>query len=107
MTLLVLWKRLLVIRQVRIALKAASDLLVRVWVRIYGLKTTISNSNCSNNYGFYQRVEIFIPCQITNIICDIKPRVYGDGLNFRDWICTKEHSFAAWAILSKGKLGEM
>ncbi|MGC2377314.1 MAG: GDP-mannose 4,6-dehydratase, partial [Mycobacterium sp.] len=32
--------------------KAASDLLVRGWVRSYGVRATISN--CSNNYGPYQ-----------------------------------------------------
>lgn len=84
--------------------KAASDLLVRAWTRTYGLKTTISN--CSNNYGPYQYVEKFIPRQITNIICDIKPKLYGDGLNVRDWIHTEDHSSAVWTILTKGKVGE-
>lgn len=84
--------------------KAASDLLVRAWTRTYGLKTTISN--CSNNYGPYQHVEKFIPRQITNIICGIKPKLYGDGLNVRDWIHTEDHSSAVWTILVKGKLGE-
>lgn len=84
--------------------KAASDLLVRAWARTYGLKTTISN--CSNNYGPYQHVEKFIPRQITNIICGIKPKLYGDGLNVRDWIHTEDHSSAVWTILTKGKLGE-
>lgn len=84
--------------------KAASDLLVRAWTRTYGLKSTISN--CSNNYGPYQHVEKFIPRQITNIICGIKPKLYGDGLNVRDWIHTGDHSSAVWTILTKGKLGE-
>ena len=84
--------------------KAASDLLVRAWTRTYGLKSTISN--CSNNYGPYQHVEKFIPRQITNIISGIKPKLYGDGLNVRDWIHTEDHSSAVWAILTKGKIGE-
>lgn len=84
--------------------KAASDLLVRAWTRTYGLKTTISN--CSNNYGPYQHVEKFIPKQITNIICGIRPTIYGDGLNVRDWIYVEDHSSAVWTILTKGKLGE-
>lgn len=84
--------------------KAASDLLVRAWTRTYGLKTTISN--CSNNYGPYQHIEKFIPRQITNIICGIKPKLYGDGLNVRDWIHTEDHSSAVWTILTKGRLGE-
>src|SRR5690606_17176099 len=43
--------------------KAASDLLVRAWVRSFGVRATISN--CSNNYGPFQHVEKFIPRQIT------------------------------------------
>lgn len=84
--------------------KAASDLLVRAWTRTYGLRTTISN--CSNNYGPYQHIEKFIPRQITNILCGIKPKLYGDGLNVRDWIHTEDHSSAVWTILTKGKMGE-
>lgn len=84
--------------------KASSDLLVRAWHRTYGLRTTISN--CSNNYGPYQHVEKFIPRQITNIICGIRPKLYGDGLNVRDWIHTEDHSRAVWDILTKGRSGE-
>ncbi|WP_416174292.1 MAG: dTDP-glucose 4,6-dehydratase [Bifidobacterium crudilactis] len=84
--------------------KASSDLLVRAWTRTYGLKTTISN--CSNNYGPYQHVEKFIPRQITNILSGIRPKLYGDGLNVRDWIHTDDHSSAVWTILTKGRVGE-
>ncbi len=84
--------------------KAASDMLVRAWTRTYGLRTTISN--CSNNYGPYQHVEKFIPRQITNILCGQRPKLYGDGLNVRDWIHTEDHSSAVWTILTRGSLGE-
>ncbi|MGI6590335.1 MAG: dTDP-glucose 4,6-dehydratase [Eggerthellaceae bacterium] len=84
--------------------KAASDLLVRAWTRTYGINATISN--CSNNYGPYQHVEKFIPRQITNIIDGIRPKLYGDGKNVRDWIHTEDHSRAVWDILTKGRIGE-
>ena len=84
--------------------KAASDMLVRAWHRTYGLPVTISN--CSNNYGPYQHIEKFIPRQITNILCGARPKLYGDGLNVRDWIHTEDHSSAVWAILTEGRLGE-
>lgn len=84
--------------------KAASDLLVRAWTRTYGLQTTISN--CSNNYGPYQHVEKFIPRQITNLIDGVRPKLYGDGLNVRDWIHTEDHSSGVWTILTKGRIGE-
>ena len=84
--------------------KAASDMLVRAWVRTYGLRATISN--CSNNYGPYQHVEKFIPRQITNILDGARPRLYGDGRNVRDWIHTEDHSSAVWVILTRGRIGE-
>ena len=84
--------------------KASSDMLVRAWVRTYGVAATISN--CSNNYGPYQHVEKFIPRQITNVLCGITPKLYGDGKNVRDWIHTEDHSSAVWAILTRGRVGE-
>ena len=84
--------------------KASSDMLVRAWVRTYGVRATISN--CSNNYGPRQHIEKFIPRQITNILCGIRPKLYGDGLNVRDWIHTEDHSSAVWDILTKGRMGE-
>lgn len=84
--------------------KAGSDLLVRAWVRSFGVKATISN--CSNNYGPYQHVEKFIPRQITEIIDGRKPKLYGTGENVRDWIHTEDHSSAVLTILEKGKIGE-
>ena len=84
--------------------KASSDLLVRAWVRSFGLRATISN--CSNNYGPYQHIEKFIPRQITNILSGIRPKLYGTGKNIRDWIHTNDHSSAVWKILNEGKIGE-
>lgn len=84
--------------------KAGSDLLVKAWVRSFGLQATISN--CSNNYGPYQHIEKFIPRQITNVLSGITPKLYGEGKNVRDWIHTNDHSSAVWAILTKGRIGE-
>ena len=84
--------------------KAASDMLVRAWVRTFGLAATISN--CSNNYGPYQHVEKFIPRQVTNLIDGVRPKLYGDGRNVRDWIHTEDHSSAVWRILTRGRIGE-
>jgi len=86
------------------ASKAGSDHLVRAWVRSFGVRATISN--CSNNYGPWQHIEKFIPRQITNVIDGGRPKVYGDGLNVRDWIHTEDHSSAVWAILQRGRVGE-
>jgi dTDP-glucose 4,6-dehydratase len=84
--------------------KAGSDMLVRAWVRSFGVKATISN--CSNNYGPFQHVEKFIPRQITEILSGNKAKLYGKGENVRDWIHTEDHSSAVLAILEKGEMGE-
>ncbi|MDY0911239.1 dTDP-glucose 4,6-dehydratase [Rathayibacter festucae] len=84
--------------------KAGSDLLVRAWVRSFGVKATISN--CSNNYGPYQHVEKFIPRQITNVIDGIRPKLYGAGENVRDWIHVDDHNSGVWAIIERGAIGE-
>ena len=83
--------------------KAASDMLVRAWVRSYGVRATISN--CSNNFGPYQHVEKFIPRQITNILTGRRPKLYGTGANVRDWIHVEDHNSAVRRILQDGTAG--
>ncbi len=86
------------------ATKAGSDLLVRAWVRSFGVQATISN--CSNNYGPYQHVEKFIPRQITNVLAGLRPKLYGAGENVRDWIHVDDHNSAVHAIIDGGRIGE-
>lgn len=86
------------------ATKAGSDMLVRAWVRSFGIHATISN--CSNNYGPYQHVEKFIPRQITEILEGRKPRLYGTGENVRDWIHVDDHNSAVVKIMEGGRSGE-
>lgn len=83
--------------------KASSDLLVRAWVRSFGINATLSN--CSNNYGPFQHVEKFIPRQITNILIGERPKLYGDGKNVRDWIHVQDHSSAVHRIIEQGQAG--
>ncbi|HWH29159.1 MAG TPA: GDP-mannose 4,6-dehydratase, partial [Mycobacteriales bacterium] len=82
------------------ATKAGSDLLVRAWVRSFGIHATISN--CSNNYGPYQHVEKFLPRQITNVLDGVRPKLYGKGENVRDWIHVDDHNSAVWTIVDQG-----
>jgi dTDP-glucose 4,6-dehydratase len=84
--------------------KAASDLLVRAWVRSFGLKATISN--CSNNFGPYQHEEKLIPRMIKLIASGQKPELYGNGQNVRDWIHVDDHNDGVWAIIVKGQIGK-
>jgi dTDP-glucose 4,6-dehydratase len=86
------------------ASKASSDMLVRAWVRSFGVAATISN--CANNYGPYQHVEKFIPRQITNVLRGGRPKLYGAGENVREWTHVDDHNAAVHLILSQGKIGE-
>jgi dTDP-glucose 4,6-dehydratase len=85
------------------ATKASADMLVRAWVRSYGVAATISN--CSNNYGPFQHIEKFIPRQITNVLTGRRPKLYGSGANVRDWIHVDDHNTAVWRILENGQPG--
>ncbi|MFP5360736.1 MAG: dTDP-glucose 4,6-dehydratase [Actinomycetes bacterium] len=86
------------------ATKAGGDLLVRAWVRSFGVQATLSN--CSNNYGPYQHVEKFIPRQITTLLDGGRAKLYGEGRNVRDWIHVDDHNRAVWAVLERGRIGE-
>lgn len=85
------------------ATKAASDHLVRAWVRSFGLRATLSN--CSNNYGVRQHQEKLIPRTIMLVAAGAKPKVYGNGSNVRDWIHVDDHTDGILAILERGAIG--
>ncbi len=86
------------------ASKASSDLLVRAWVRSFGVAATLSN--CANNYGPYQHVEKFIPRQITNVLSGYRPKLYGSGRNIREWTHVDDHNAAVHRIVASGRIGE-
>ncbi len=86
------------------ASKAASDHLVRAWLRTYGLPTIVTN--CSNNYGPYHFPEKLIPLMILNAL-DGKPLpVYGDGRQIRDWLFVEDHARALYQVITRGEVGE-
>ncbi|MDD4937512.1 MAG: dTDP-glucose 4,6-dehydratase [Candidatus Shapirobacteria bacterium] len=86
------------------ASKASSDHLVRSFIKTFNFPATISN--CSNNYGPYQHPEKMIPRSITNLLVGDKIKIYGQGLNFRDWLHVEDHCRAIELILNKGQIGE-
>lgn len=85
------------------ATKASSDMLVRAWVRSFGIAATLSC--CANNYGPYQHVEKLLPRQITNVLVGRRPKLYGDGSNVREWTHVDDHNDAVHLILAKGRIG--
>lgn len=86
------------------ASKAASDHLVRAWLRTFGLPTLITN--CSNNYGPYHFPEKLVPHMILNALHGKPLPVYGDGLQIRDWLYVDDHARALVEVCTKGKVGE-
>ena len=87
------------------ASKAASDLLVRSYVRTYGFPALITRS--SNNYGAYQFPEKFLPLMITNALYDKPLPIYGDGKQERDWLHVDDNCRGILAVLERGKIGEV
>ncbi|MBW2039392.1 MAG: dTDP-glucose 4,6-dehydratase [Deltaproteobacteria bacterium] len=87
------------------ASKAAADLLVRAYIKTYGMAAIITR--CSNNYGPYQFPEKLIPLMISNALEDKELPIYGDGLNVRDWIYVEDHCRAIDLILHNGSSGEI
>jgi len=87
------------------ASKAASDLLVRSYVRTYKFPGVITRS--SNNYGPYQFPEKFVPLMITNALSDKALPVYGDGKQQRDWLHVEDNCRGILSVLEKGRIGEV
>jgi len=87
------------------ASKAASDLLVRSYVRTYKFPALITRS--SNNYGPYQFPEKFLPLMITNAFDDKPLPIYGDGKQQRDWLHVRDNCRGILAVLERGRLGEV
>jgi dTDP-glucose 4,6-dehydratase len=87
------------------ASKAASDLLVRSYVRTYNFPALITRS--SNNYGPYQFPEKFLPLMITNALEDKPLPIYGDGRQQRDWLHVEDNCRGILAVLERGRSGEI
>jgi dTDP-glucose 4,6-dehydratase len=87
------------------ASKAGADLLVRSYVRTYGLDAVIVRS--SNNYGPFQYPEKVIPLFVTNILEGRKVPLYGEGKNVRDWLYVRDNCRAIDLVLRSGLSGEV
>jgi dTDP-glucose 4,6-dehydratase len=87
------------------ASKAAADLLVRSYVRTYGVPAIITRS--SNNFGPYQFPGKFMPLMITNALQGKPLPIYGDGRQQRDWLHVEDNCRAILTVLERGKIGEI
>jgi len=87
------------------ASKAAADLLVRSYIRTYGLPAIIARP--SNNYGPWQYPEKLIPLAILRASQNQRVPVYAKGQNRREWLFVSDCIKAVLLILKKGKIGEV
>ncbi len=86
------------------ASKAAADMLVRAYHVTYGLPAVIVRP--SNNYGYYQFPEKYVPLMITNLLENKPIPIYGDGENIRDWLFVEDCARGIFEVLMSGKIGE-
>jgi len=87
------------------ASKASADLITRSYYRTFGLDVRVTR--CSNNYGPHQYPEKVIPLFVTNLIDNKTVPLYGSGLNVRDWLHVDDHCRGIYAVLMKGRAGEI
>jgi dTDP-glucose 4,6-dehydratase len=87
------------------ASKASADLLAKAYYTTYGLPVVIVRP--SNNYGYYQFPEKFVPLAITNLLENKPIPIYGEGKNIRDWIFVEDCCQGIYKLLKKGKEGEV
>ena len=87
------------------ASKAGSDLLALSYFKTF--KVPVIVTRASNNYGPYQFPEKLIPLMICNALEGKPLPVYGNGLQVRDWLHVADHCSAIWAVLEKGRPGEV
>ena len=83
------------------ASKASAENFLRAWGKTFGLNYIIVNP--SNNFGYFQDKEKFIPTIIHSLIQKKQIPIYGDGSNIRDWLFVKDHCKILNEILKKGK----
>ncbi len=86
------------------ASKAGADLLVRSFIRTFGVPAMIARP--CNNYGPNQFPEKFLPLMIANAMADQPLPIYGDGLQERCWLHVEDTCSALGLILERGRLGE-
>ncbi|MDO8488380.1 MAG: dTDP-glucose 4,6-dehydratase [bacterium] len=61
--------------------------------------------NCTNVVGEYQFPEKFIPLSVTNVLEGKPIRVYGDGINVREWIYIGDLCRGFEAVIENGRVG--
>lgn len=87
------------------ASKAASDLMVRAYVRTYGMDCVVTR--CTNNYGPNQHEEKLIPRAIQRFLRNEAMTIHGNGSHIRDWIFVEDHCKALQVAMRRGVTGDL
>lgn len=80
------------------ATKASAEMMVRSYVRTYGINAVITR--CTNNYGPKQFPEKLIPKTIICALKGIPIPIHGKGNSKRQWIHVQDHCDAILKILN-------
>ena len=80
------------------ASKASAELICTAYRNTYGIEVTITR--CANNFGPRQALEKLIPVAIDSLLSGSTVKIYGDGMNRREWISVYDHVNAINKIIS-------
>lgn len=83
------------------ASKAAAENFCMAFANTFGVEILITRS--CNNYGPFQQSEKFIPNSISSLLKGEKIKIYGDGLQEREWIHVSDNCRAISSVLELGK----
>ena len=87
------------------ASKAAGELLVRSYVKTYGIDAVITR--CTNNFGPNQYKEKLIPKVIHSICNNLNIVIYDKGQQIREWTYVDDHIEDLIFVSIYGKAGEI
>jgi len=87
------------------ATKAAAEHIINSYINTYGLKAIIVRP--TNNYGYWQYEEKFMPTIIKNALQNKPIPVYGQGQQVREWLHVSDCATAIHMILNSGRYGEV
>lgn len=87
------------------ATKASAEHLVRASQKTFQLPAIIVRP--SNNYGYWQYPEKFVPVIILKALRNQRIPVYGRGEQIREWLHVSDCAAGIQQILTRGKVGEI
>ncbi|MDI6890020.1 MAG: dTDP-glucose 4,6-dehydratase [Thermodesulfovibrionales bacterium] len=87
------------------ATKASADMLGRAYFRTFGVP--VITVRPSNTYGPFQYPEKLIPVAISRAMDNKPVPIYAKGENVREWLYVKDCVSGTYAMLEKGRIGEV